>query len=401
MRTALCIALGIVCLAPLALAADAPAGYWNCFRGPHQGVAASDNAPVDWDGPSGRGVVWKAPLKMGGVSSPIVWGDHVYLTEGNDRERAVMAFDAATGKQLWRQVVPDGANGQPRPAVSDSGLALPTPVADADGVYALFGTGDLAAFTHQGKPKWKLFIQRPQLGYGFASSPCIAEHLVLIQFDCLADGRVLAVDTNTGQIKWNIDRARGASWSSPIIIPGADGTPMFVANASGSITAFDLTGSVVWDLDGVTGEVTPSPAYTDGHVYAVNVGSTLLCLRATCDPGEQWRYGKNLSDTSSPVALGGMVFMLGGNGKLACVNAETGQEFWAQQSPGCYASLVASGDRVYALSRQGTTEIVEAKPTYRLIAKCELGEGSDATPAIADGRIYIRTRGHLWCLGTK
>jgi len=404
MRTVVCALVVAASCAALAMAQPTDgtpeAKYWSSFRGPQEGVAAWDNAPTDWDGPSGKGVVWKAPLKLAGVSSPVVWGDHVYLTEGTDKERAVLAFDAATGKLLWRQVVPYGGKGT-LPAVSDAGLALPTPTCDADGVYALFGTGDLAAFTPDGKPKWTLFLQKPQIGYGFSSSPCVAEGLVLVQFDCLVDGRVLAVETATGKIRWEVPRARSASWASPILIPGADGKPLLVVNGSGSVTAFDLQGNVVWDLDGVTGEVAPSPAYTDGHVYSVNQGSILLCTRAWETPGEVWRYADHQSDTSSPVAVRGLVLMVGSDGQLACVDAVNGKELWTYQIGGCYASLVASGDRVYALTREGTMHILAAERTLRLIAKCDLGEGSDATPAIADGRMYLRTRGHLWCLGER
>ena len=392
----------LVCFAALApLSADeADAKLWNSFRGPHEGVSPWDNAPTAWDGHRGKGVLWKTALKLGGVSSPVLWEDHVYLTEGTDRERALLAFDAATGKQLWRQVVPYGSKGTV-PAVSDAGLALPTPTCDAEGVYALYGTGDLAGFTHDGRLKWHLFIQKPQIGYGFSSSPVVVEGLVLVQFDCQADGRILAVEAATGKIRWEVARARGGVWSSPIVIPGADGKPLFVVNGSGSVTAFDLQGNVVWDLDGVTGEVSPSPAYCDGIVYSVNQGSVLLCNRVWETPGEAWRYEDHQSDCASPIAVRGLVLMVGADGVLACVDAKTGKELWTYQVGGCYASLVSSGDRVYVLDREGVMHIVAAERAFKLIGKCELGEGSDSTPAFSDGRMYLRTRGHLWCVGDK
>ena len=372
---------------------------WNCFRGPNTGVSPWPNAPVAWDGPSGKGVVWKTSLKMAGVSSPIVWSTRVFLTEGNDKERAVLAFAAADGRPLWRQVVPDGGKAEPLPSVSDSGLALPTPVCDANGIYALFGTGDLAAFSHDGKPLWQIYLQRPVIGYGFASSLCVSEGLLLVQCDTVENGRVLAIETATGKIKWERERLRGAAWSSPIMIPGSEGKPLFVANASGSLTAFDLAGEVVWDLDGVTGEVTPSPAYWNGHVYAVNVGAFLLCYKLSKTQDKQWQYTENLSDTSSPVVANGLLFLASASGRLVCVDALTGTELWSEANQGCYASLLVSGDRVYALGRDGTTRIVATERTYRPIATCSLGEGSDATPALGDGRIYIRSRAHLWCIG--
>ena len=209
----------------------------------------------------------------------------------------------------------------------------------------------------------------------------------------------MAIETATGKINWERERLRGAAWSSPIIIPGLDGNPLFVANASGSLTAFDLAGEIAWDLDGVTGEVTPTPAYWNGHLYAVNIGALLICYKVAKNPEKQWQYTDNLSDTSSPVATNGLLFMAAANGQLVCVDALTGQELWTHENQGCYASLVVSGDRVYALGRNGTTRIVAAERSYRLIATCSLGEHADATPALGDGRIYIRSRDHLWCIG--
>lgn len=371
---------------------------WSSFRGPNTGVSPWANAPTDWDGPAGRGVIWKTRLKSAGVSSPVVWADRLFLTEGTDKERAVLAFDAGSGRQLWRQVVPDGGKGEPLPSVSDTGLALPTPACDADGVYALFGTGDLAAFSHDGRLLWQKFLGRPVIGYGFASSPCIWGGLLFLQFDTHENGKVLAIETATGTIRWERERMRGAAWSSPIIVPSADAGNLFVVNANGSLTAFNMAGEVTWDCDGVTGDVVPSPAYGSGNLYAVNAGASLLCYEMAKDPRRRWQHTGDLSDTSSPILVNGLLFMAAG-GKLVRVDGLTGAELWAQPNEGCYASLVASGDRVYALGRSGKMTVVAAEREYRLIGTCRLGEESDATPAMADGRIFIRGRDHLWCLG--
>ena len=259
---------------------------WSCFRGPKYGVSPWTNVPVAWDGTSGQGVLWKTPLKTSCVGSPVLWQDRIFLTEADENERAVLAFDAESGKELWRQAVADGGKDAPLPPVADSALALPTPACDADGVYVLFGTGDFAAFTHDGKPKWHVFLKRPEIGYGYASSPCVIDGLVCVQFDELNGGRVLAVEAATGKIKWEHPRSRGPSWSSPISVPGADGKPLLVVNANGSATAYDLTGEAVWDVDGVNGQVTPSPAWWDNRVYLVNVGSRLICYNVSGNPQE-------------------------------------------------------------------------------------------------------------------
>jgi outer membrane protein assembly factor BamB len=383
----------------ISAATNAPA--WNVFRGPLCGVSPWTNAPADWDGPSGRSVLWRTPLKVSGVSSPVLWGSRLYITEGTDAGRAVLAFDAADGKPLWRSVVPDGGKGLPLPAVSDYGLAMPTPACDANGVYALFGTGDLAAFAPDGQLKWRRFLGRPTIGYGFSSSPCVLDNKLFVQFDHHADGHVLALDAETGATLWDAHRSRGASWSSLMVVPDPSGNPLVVANANGSTTAYDPTGRVAWDIDGATGEVAPSPAWWEGKIYAVNVGSRLLCHRVHGTPAKLWDSGGNLSDTASPVVVNGLLFMITASGYLSCIDAATGARLWTERAPGCYASLLSSGNRVYALGRDGKLQVIAAERTHRLIATCKLGEGADATPAMSDGRLYIRGSANLWCFGTR
>jgi len=233
--------------------------------------------------------------------------------------------------------------------------------------------------------------------------------VLFIQFDTYQDGRVLAFDTASGKVQWEHERSRGASWSSPIIMLSNDGKPLFVANANGSLTAFDETGNVVWDIDGVTGQVTPSPSYAEDRLFAVNAGSPLLCFKTASEPGKkpasepvkQWQFTGHLSDTGSPVVLGGLLFMATRDGMLTCVDAVTGKGLWVQKAPPSYASLVASGDRVYLLGRNGTMLIFAAERNFRAIATCQLSDGADSTPAFSDGRIYIRSRNYLWCIGTK
>ena len=370
---------------------------WSSFRGPACGVAAFDNAPTTWDGASGSGVLWKTPLKMVGVSSPIVWGNRLFLTEGNDKERALLAFEADSGRLLWRQVVADGGGDLPLPPVNETGLAMPTPVCDASGVYALFGTGDLAAFTLTGEKKWQIFLQRPTLGYGFSSSPVLVGDLLAVQFDDLHQGRILGIDAATGTIRWQKERSRGASWSSPFVIPGSE---VFVVNANGSATAFTKDGSVLWDEDGVTGQVTPSPAWWNHRLFLVNGMAGMISYDLSTSPKVAWKYKKSLTDVASPVVVQGLVFMATSSGRIDCLDAITGTEVWSHQGPGCHSSLVASGERIYALGRDGTMLVFAAERQYRELAKNRLGDACDATPAIGRGRMWIRGRSHLWCLGT-
>ena len=377
---------------------------WDGFRGQKQGISSWNNAPTSWDVKSGKGVLWKTPLKMRGASSPVVFGKQVYLSEADDNERAVLAFDIATGKQLWRHVVVDGGKGSELPtATGDTGFAAPTQVCDADGVYTLFGTGDLAAFTPDGKPKWQIFLKRPENMYGHASSPCLINGKIYIQYDQTTNARVLAINASDGKIIWETPRERGPSWSSPMIVPGANGKPLFVVNAIGVITAYDLvSGKEAWNVEGVTGDLAPSLTYADGCIYAVNEGSKLVCYKIGEKPEKRWEYTDNLAEISTPVVVNGLLFMASGKEKLVCLDAVIGKENWVQQGIPCFASLVASGPRVYAFGREGKVMIFDAKPVYNLIGACDMGgDAVDTTPAFGDGRMYIRSKENLWCVGEK
>jgi len=390
----------LVLLGMVVCASTCVAKEWDGFRGGACGVSPWTNAPVVWNGTNGAGVLWKTPLRMAGSSSPVWWENRIFLTESDDAERAMLAFDADTGKLLWRGVVPDGGKKEPLPTASDAGLAYPTPTCESNGVYALFGTGDLAAFTHDGRLKWQLFIRRPVIGYGFSSSPCVVQGMIFVQFDDHATGSIIAVDAVTGKIKWQRQRSRGASWTTPIIIPGVHNQPLVVVSGNGSVTAYDFDGRVVWDEDGPTGEIAPSPSWWSNRLYVVNVNSRLMCYDVSGPAVKQWDLRDDLSDVPSPVVVNGLLFMASSQGFLSCVDAVTGQRLWTQDNPGCYASLTASGDRIFALGRDGVMYIIAAERTYRVISVCELGDGSDATPAFADGRLCIRGRNNLWCLGT-
>jgi outer membrane protein assembly factor BamB len=374
--------------------------YWNGFRGPAWGVSPWTNAPVSWDGAGGKGVLWKTPLTMTGVGSPVIWDRQLYLTEGDQQRRFVLAFDVGTGKPLWRRLVTDGGHDKPLPPVSPYGLAMPTPACDANGVYALFGTGDLIAFSPDGRLLWKTFLGRPVIGYGFSSSPCVSGGTLFVQIDHHASGRIIAFDAATGRMKWEVERSRGASWSSLMMVPGEAGKSVVVVNANGSTSGYDFEGERVWDIDGATGEVAPSPAWWEGRIYAVNVGSKLFCHSLKGEPQKLWEVTGALSDTASPVVTNGLLYMSTGGGAHSCWDAVTGEELWDREGPGCYASLIVSGDRVYALGRDGTCVIYRASRTCEIVGTCKLGEGVDATPAMtSDGRFYIRGSRSLWCIG--
>lgn len=378
---------------------------WPSFRGSSAGVALALHPPTAWSGITGSGVVWKVELKKPGCSSPIVGNGHVYLTEANQETRSVLCFDSRDGKLLWCFDVPDAGAGEALGDVTpDTGLAASTPACDALGVYAVFGTGDLVALSPDGKLRWKNYLKRPANQYGHASSLWTGNGLVCVQYDQDQNGRFLALDAATGKTVWEVSRGKGSSWASPVAMQDKSGAWMILANASETLSAYDLAhGAMLWEVEGVTGDVTPSPAVCDGRVYVANAGSRLICynLALGTPPQKAWEYSDILPDVPSPVAARGLVFMCTSGGDCVCLDALTGKMCWTHSYDAAfYSSPVVCGDCLYAIDRSGIMHVVAADSHFREIATCPMGEdGADATPAFLDGSVFIRTKAHLWRLG--
>jgi outer membrane protein assembly factor BamB len=377
---------------------------WNSFRGPRCGVASGSNAPVAWDGAAGAGVLWRVALAKPGLSSPVLWDGTIFLTVADETNREIVAYSAATGVELWRHVVADGGNGEAVPNTSpDTGLGAATPACDETGVYAVFGTGDLVACSHDGKLLWQVYLRRPANSYGHASSLWVEGGKICVQYDQSENGRVLVIDAKSGKTLWEQPRTQGPAWCSPVVVAGVDGSPMLLVNGAGVLTAFDLAaGKTLWEVEGVSGEVAPSPAFWNGRIMVANASARMVCYELAAKPVKVWEYMEVLPDVASPVAAAGLVFLALSSGQVACVDAKDGRELWMHDySAGFYASPLVCGSRVYALDREGTMRIFAAERAFREIASCPLGDAADATPAFVDGRIYIRTRGALWCIGAK
>jgi len=398
--------------APVAATArsENSAFQWNCFRGPRCGAAPWTNGPTSWNGRTGAGIVWKTALeKSGGLSSPVVNNGRIYLTVGDEQTpevRQVVAFDAANGRELWRKAVKFMGEGDLPATSSGTGLGAPTPVCDDAGVYALFGTGDLAAYSPAGDLLWQVYIGRPDIGYGYGASPIIHAGRIFIQYDHNGDdARVLAVDARTGKTLWQKKRTAGSSWCTPLLATGADGGQMLVLEGRSALSAYDpSTGRELWNIDDdVTGEVSPSPACWNGRVILGLASARAVCYELGAQPVQKWEDKESdLPDIASPVAAEGLVVMPG-KGALTCLDALTGAKHWAHDFNGAYPSPLIDGRTIYALDGDGVTHVIALERQFHEIAACPLGEGesSEATPALADGRIYIRTQKTLWCIGAK
>jgi outer membrane protein assembly factor BamB len=392
------------------------AANWPMFRGPGGiGRIAGDGVPTDWDGASGRNVLWKTPILRRGKGSPVAWGDRVYLAGGDKDVREVFAFDAATGKPLWRGEVKTPP-GRPVPAIKDEkemdpGYAASTPATDGRRVFAIFATGDVGCFGADGKPLWTRSLGAPTNPYGHAASLAVAPGLVFVQVDQGTDeegtSRLHAFDAATGRPAWQAKRPVGASWSTPIPAEIA-GRPQLVTSGHPWLIAYaPADGKELWRAKCQSGEVAPSPVVSGGIVFAVNPNESLAAVRAdgqgdVTKTHVAWKAEDGIPDICSPATDGARVYVLTTQGTLTCYGAADGKKKWEHEyETDCFASPTVVGDRLLLLTAKGTAIWVAAADAFRELGRAELGEGVFASPAFLGGRIYLRGTTHLYSIGAK
>ncbi len=385
---------------------------WPRFRG-HGGlgISAAGRAPTSWDARTGKGILWKAKVPLWSVSSPVVWGGRVFLTGATRRKREVYCFDARSGKLLWTGAVAN-VPGSPREvpkADEETGYAAPTPVTDGKHVYAIFANGDIAAFDFAGRRTWARNLDPPANTYGHASSLAMHGGLLFVQLDSTseADGgaRMVALKAATGKTAWEAKRGVLASWASPIIARTAKGPQIITSAGERIIAHHPETGKVLWTVRCEGSLMTPSPIYAAGLVIAAIAGDQVYAIRPdgkgdVTKTHVAWRSDDLVPNVPSPVAAGGLLFVPHSSGYLACCDVRTGRKLWEHEFDAVfYASPTVIRDRLYLLGRQGEAFAVRAGRTCEQIGKASLGEPCDASPAYADGCLYIRGASHLYCIG--
>lgn len=376
---------------------------WPGFRGPQGiGVSYSTGIPVEWDGPSGHNIVWKIPVPLPGPNSPIIWGDKIFFSGADRESQAVYCVDPESGEFFWEAELNDVA-GSPegRPRVSeDTGFAAPTMTTDGKRVFALFATGDIGCFDFDGKRLWSKNLGVPENHYGHASSLITYRDLLLIQYDQLSGGHLLALGTASGDLVYDQAREVEISWASPILVDTGNRTEL-ILNANPFIISHDpRTGRELWRVECMMGEIAPSPSYADGMVFAVNDYARLVGIKLDETPEISWEYIDDLSEVSSPLATEDYLFMAASFGALSCFDSKTGERLWVEDfKDGFYSSPVLVGENVYLMDFEGVMYIFKADKEYKLVGSNELGEGAVTIPAFKDNRIFIRGDRHLFCIG--
>ncbi len=418
---------------------------WPQWRGPSsQGVSAESGLPTRWSATGD--IAWKVPLAGTGTSSPIVWGDRIFVTSQvgqapvapgahphlarddralAERENAigrsrvsssrdvflvVEAFRRSDGGRLWEYRTP--ATGEFPELHEKHNLSTPTPVTDGERVYAWFGNGQIVALDMEGGVLWTRHLGIDygsfQNQWGHGSSPTLYRDSLILLCDHTSLAYLLALDKRTGKERWKVDRgARRTSHSTPLVVPGPAGDELIV-NSSERIDAFNpATGALLWHAGEERQTPIPSAVFHDGIIYMSRGyrNSDVWAIR----PGGRgdvtrthvkWRTPGGASYVPSIVYYKGLLYMTNEVGVVSCVDAETGQPVWRQRLSGLFfASPVAADGNIYRASETGETFVLRAGREPQVIAQNDLGERFIASPAVSNGRLFLRSDRTLFAVG--
>ena len=435
--------------------------YWPQWRGPlATGVAPHANPPIEWS--ENQNIRWKIKIPGKGNASPIVWenkvliltaieidkpvskeeekdeGDELFFgvpldeavdiirgtgnrSRGGGGESAgdpvkftALAINRSDGKIIWqstvREAVPHGY-----PSRDDSTLASNSAVTDGTHIFAYFGSNGLYCLDMDGNLKWEEDFGDMQTrnNFGEGSSPSLYGDTIVINWDHEGQSFIVALDKTNGQELWRVDRDERTSWSTPIVVE-QNNIGQIITSATNRVRSYDISsGSIIWEMDGLTANVIPSPVFGNGLLYVMSGfrGNALKAIRLegskddiTGSDAIVWSYdGRNTPYTPSPLLYQGNLYFLKSNdGILSCFNAETGQTYYGPERlpsiSGVYASPVGANGRVYIAGRNGAVLVLKHGIEFGVLAENSLDDGFQASPAIVDNEIYLKGYQNLYCI---
>jgi outer membrane protein assembly factor BamB len=395
----------------LLLSVSADAGQnWPAFRGAGDSLAAASDLPLTWS--ASKGVAWEVELPGYGQSSPVVWGDRVFVTsmQGDNKETAVLlCVELADGKQLWKRELKTSTQVAVSPYVSRS---APTPAVDAERVYAFFESGDLVCYQHDGTEVWKRSLTDEygpfQGNHGLGSSPALTDRALIVLVAIDGPSYLLAIDKQTGKNLWKRDREAGVSWSSPFVAAGPGGLEV-ITSSSGDVEAFDArSGEPLWKVTGLEGNLVPSASASPELVVIGSsaAGSNLAIRRGgqgdVSETHVAWRIDEAACSFGSPLLYQGRAYFVNRSGVVQCVDAADGKQLWQQRlADSCWASPIAAGQRIYFFTKSGETTVIKAGvDEFQILAENSLPtEEQVVGVAAVNGRFLVRTPTKLVCIG--
>lgn len=398
-------------------AADDETAAWPRWRGPEAtGVSPAGNPPLEFG--EDRNLDWKLAVPGEGSSSPVIWGDRLFLLSaqpsGDEHPQGsvdfnVVCVDRAKGEVEWirtaRREVPHEGHHQ------DHGYASHSPVTDGERLYVHYGSRGIHAFTLDGERIWERDLGKMETrrGFGEGSSPALHNGTLYVNWDHQGDSFIVALDGATGQTKWKVSRDEMTSWSTPLIVEH-EGAHQVVVSATRRVRAYEPdSGDIIWETGGQTVNVIPTPVAGHGLLFATSgfLGNSLMAIELghtgdlTDTDAIRWTVNRATPYVPSPLLYDEFLYVIDHNkGILSCYDATTGKAHYAQQRlplvPNVYASPVGAADRVYIAGRDGGVLVIRKGAEFEVLAENQLDEGIDASPAIIGNTMYIRGRKHLY-----
>ena len=413
---------------------------WPQWRGPlATGEAPDANPPVDWSEEEGTGIRWKSEIPGRGHSTPVIWGDRIYLTTAipfgeklkpklsgrpgahdnlpvTQRHKfVVIAVDRTNGKILWRSVVHERLPHEG--AHNSASLASASPITDGEYVFAFFGSYGMYCLDADGKVVWskQLGTMFTKHGHGEGASPVLYGDTLVVNWDHEDQSFVMAIDKRTGEKLWKIGRDEVTSWATPIVVEH-EGRPQLIISGTGRVRGYDLaTAQVIWECDGLSANVVASPVAADGMVFVGSSYDTrnMLAIRLDGAKGDitgtdrvVWSRRRGTPYVPSLLLYRDSLYFLSHyQGILSRVKTKTGEEpigpFRLGAIRNVYASPVAAADRIYVTDLDGTTLVISHAEVPRVIAVNRLNEGVNASAAIVGREMFLRGEKSLYCLAAE
>jgi outer membrane protein assembly factor BamB len=418
----------LLILTGLPLFSQTPAEFesnWPAWRGPHaNGIAPNSNPPVEWS--ESKNIKWRTAVPGKGFSTPIVYGNIVFITTAIPKEGAaastmkpyvfkVFALNRADGKVLWEKtVVEEEVPDNIHPTASHISSSS---VTDGKFLYAYFGSRGLFCLDFSGNIIWKADFGQMQKrnNFGEGESPALYGDRIVIQWDHEGQSEIFCVDKNTGKELWKKERDEPSSWSTPFII-NYDGKVQVITAASKKVRSYNLAnGDIIWECSGLTGNVTPHPVSANGILYVMSgySGNSLLAIRLAGAKGDitgtdaiVWSSKLNTPYVPSPLLVNNRLYFYRSNtGALSCLDASSGTVLFGptmlEKLGTVYNSPVYASGRIYQLGGTGVTYILKEGPELQIISENKLDDTFAASPAIAGDEIFLRGNKFLYCIAGK
>lgn len=390
----------------IALVSVGQAQEWTRFRGPNgSGESETSTLPATW---TDKDYNWRIELPGRGHSSPVLWGNRLYVTTAKEdgHTRVLMCINSTDGSIFWTKEFP----GAVQKIHTMSSFASSTPAVDADNVYLAMATEErysIFALDHLGNEKWQADLGPFVSQHGFGTSPIVYNRMVVINNDQDADSSLVALDAASGQVRWKVPRKTAVvAYSTPCVYQRAKGAEELIFNsqAHGITSINPSTGAVNWELEVFNKRSVSSPLVVEGLIFGScgsgGGGNYVVAVQPGEKPEIAYKIDKSAPYVPTSVARGDLLFLWGDNGIVSCVKATSGDVVWQKRVGGNFSSSpIRAGDHLYCVSAEGEVVVLKASEEYELLGKQPLNEVCRSTPAVANGKLFLRTQSHLMSLG--